>query len=254
MSVPFAFEVINRTLTGHVGLFTTLAPFRYLLRERACALVLKALNQPQLEWHVGLRVHHLTATLLSHYASSPTETEIMMSTLAKTAAAEGLPIRHRRRVEACRVVAADAALLKGVFESYDQARGGSDVFATFAASICAQLKSPAMGFASHAEYVEGHFLRMHRQAASSASSPSSRQHGFNVILYSEADGGSITNDYTCALAVDTQLRIARAIGVGEPLSPPVDGEIVAAPLSTATVATVREMVGVLAAAARRARC
>ena len=37
VSVPFAFEVINRTLVSYHVLFTTRPPFRFLLRERACA-------------------------------------------------------------------------------------------------------------------------------------------------------------------------------------------------------------------------
>jgi hypothetical protein len=69
ISVPFAFEVINRTLVSHQPLFCSVGPFRFLLRERVCALVLRTMQQPSLEWAISLRLHHLTATLLSCYNS-----------------------------------------------------------------------------------------------------------------------------------------------------------------------------------------
>ena len=70
VSIPFAFEVINRTLVSHQRLFTALPPFRYLLRERACALVLKNARKPSLEWPTALRLSDLSATLLSKYAAT----------------------------------------------------------------------------------------------------------------------------------------------------------------------------------------
>ena len=67
VSVPFALEVIQRTLQSHRALFTQFAPFRYLLRERACPLVLKTMRQPSQEWQVALRLAHLTSSLLAGY-------------------------------------------------------------------------------------------------------------------------------------------------------------------------------------------
>ena len=77
VSIPFAFEVINRALASHHRLFTTVAPFRFLLRERACSLVLKNARKPTLEWQTALRFADLTTTLLSRYASTlRTESEV----------------------------------------------------------------------------------------------------------------------------------------------------------------------------------
>lgn len=77
VSIPFAFEVINRTLVSHQRLFTRVHPFRYLLRERACALVLKNARKPSLEWATALRLADLSATILSKYASTlRTESEV----------------------------------------------------------------------------------------------------------------------------------------------------------------------------------
>ena len=49
ISAPFALEVINRALSSHHQLFRTVCPFRFLLRERCCALVLKTSKQPNQE-------------------------------------------------------------------------------------------------------------------------------------------------------------------------------------------------------------
>jgi hypothetical protein len=46
ISVPFALEVVGRTILSHRALFTSSAPFRYLLRERATSLVLSKMQQP----------------------------------------------------------------------------------------------------------------------------------------------------------------------------------------------------------------
>jgi flagellar export protein FliJ len=89
VGVPFALEVIQRTLQSHKALFISLTPFRYLLRERVCSLVLKTMQAPQQEWPAALRLAHLTSTLLSGYAAVlRTECEILLSMLVKTAAAD----------------------------------------------------------------------------------------------------------------------------------------------------------------------
>ena len=54
VSVPLALEVISRTLQSHTELFIHFAPFRFLLRERACALVLKTMKAPS-QVHVHAR-------------------------------------------------------------------------------------------------------------------------------------------------------------------------------------------------------
>jgi hypothetical protein len=79
--------------------------------------------------------------------------------------------------------------------------------------LCGLLKSPTVNFAMHAEYIEAHFLRQHRQMPSVE-----RTATFNVGLYSEADGTHLTNDYAASLAVECQVFLARAIGsLGETL-------------------------------------
>jgi len=221
VSVTFALEVVQRTLQSHRNLFIRMPPFRYLLRERACALVLKTLQQPQQEWPVALRLAHLTSTLLSSYAAVlRTECEILLSMLARMAASEAAPICQRAlALEACRVVASDPHGLRALFTAYDMAPKSSGVFSTFVTNMCGLLKSPAVNFALHAELIEAHFLRHHRSVSSA------RAAAFNIALYSESDGAHLTNDYAAALAVESQVFIARAIGtIGEALRASGEGD------------------------------
>ena len=96
--IQFALETVQRTLQSHSELFMHRRPFQYLLKERACPLLLKTMQQPasQQEWGAMLRLFHLTATLLTGYAHMlRTETEIILSMLARTLAAESTPVWHR---------------------------------------------------------------------------------------------------------------------------------------------------------------
>ena len=225
LSIPFAFEVINRTLASHVPLFIHFEPFRFLLRERCTALVLKTAQQPERqEWAVALRLSHLTSTLLISYADMlRTESAILLSMLTKTASSESISIPQRvLALEACRVVTAHPKLLRSLFEKHDKRPGTSAVFTTFTSAISALLKSKTLNpSSSRADQIEAHFLTTHRAAASS------RGATFNAALYSEVDGTALTSDHAAALAVECQVCIAGAIGViGEPLRPTTDeGEI-----------------------------
>ena len=273
VGVPFALEVIQRTLQSHKALFTSLTPFRYLLRERVSSLVLKTMQAPMQEWPAALRLAHLTSTLLSGYAAVlRTECEILLSMLVKTAAAEASPLWHRAlALEACRVVSADPPGLYSLFAAYDMAAKSAPppsltsslraepagVFATFVASLCGLLKSPTVNFAQHAEYIEAHFLRQHRQMPSVE-----RTATFNIGLYSEGDGTHLTNDYAASLAVECQVLMARAIGylgetlrarddaaaaddaAGGPAAKPSALESKVAPYEPMDPAVMREMVGV----------
>ena len=273
VGVPFALEVIQRTLQSHKALFTSLTPFRYLLRERVSSLVLKTMQAPMQEWPAALRLAHLTSTLLSGYAAVlRTECEILLSMLVKTAAAEASPLWHRAlALEACRVVSADPPGLYALFAAYDMAAKSAPppsltsslraepagVFATFVASLCGLLKSPTVNFAQHAEYIEAHFLRQHRQMPSVE-----RTATFNIGLYSEGDGTHLTNDYAASLAVECQVLMARAIGylgetlrarddaaaaddaAGGPAAKPSALESKVAPYEPMDPAVMREMVGV----------
>jgi len=96
--IQFALEMVQRTLQSHSELFMHRRPFQYLLKERACPLLLKTMQQPssQQEWGAMLRLLHLTATLLCGYAHMlRTEAEIILSMLARTLAAEATPVWHR---------------------------------------------------------------------------------------------------------------------------------------------------------------
>ena len=225
LSIPFAFEVINRTLASHVPLFIHFEPFRFLLRERCTALVLKTAQQPERqEWAVALRLSHLTSTLLISYADMlRTESAILLSMLTKTASSESISIPQRvLALEACRVVTAHPKLLRSLFEKHDKRPGTSAVFTTFTSAISALLKSKTLNpSSSRADQIEAHFLTTHRAAASS------RGATFNAALYSEVDGTALTSDHAAALAVECQVCIAGAIGViGEPLRPTTEeGEI-----------------------------
>ena len=201
VSVPFAFEVINRTLASHAPLFISFAPFTFLLRERCCALVLKTMQQPSQEWPVALRLAHLTATLLSLYTSVlRTHSEILISVLIKTAANETAPTWQRvLALEVCRVVAVDPALLRQLYEAYDRQPASSNVFAPFTMATCALLKSPSFSFQSRAETIEAQFLAINR------ASLSARGHSFNVALYSDVDGSQLTPDHVASLAIECQV-------------------------------------------------
>ena len=252
VSVPFAFEVINRTLASHAPLFMSFMPFTFLLRERCCALVLKTMQQPAQEWPVALRLSHLTSTLLANYTRVlRTETEILLSVLSKTAANETAPTWQRvLALEACRVVAVDTALLRQLFEGYDKPTASSSLFAPFTSATCALLKAPSFHFQSRAEPIEALFLASHRVSASA------RGRTFNVALYSDVDGTQLTTDHVAALAVECQVSIAKAIGtLGEQIRDIDDGEIVTVVTAPdggidasgggreAEVGVVREMVG-----------
>ena len=58
------------------------------------------------------------------------------------------------------------------------------------------LRSPTVDLGANAQYVELHFLRHHRAAASG------KLAAFNLNLYAETDGSQITNDYAAALAMN----------------------------------------------------
>ena len=106
MPVPFALEVIQRTLRSHSTLFLHDPPFQYILRERTTPLVLRTMQRSQQEWAVSLRLCHLTCTLLTVYSSKlRTESEILLAMLSKDLLNEAAPIWQRAlALETFRVV------------------------------------------------------------------------------------------------------------------------------------------------------
>ena len=73
--VPFALEVIQRMLQNNGALLRGRAAFAFLLAERVCPLVLKAMRaSAQHEWPTALRLCHLTGALIRGY-SGPLVTE-----------------------------------------------------------------------------------------------------------------------------------------------------------------------------------
>ena len=73
--VPFALEVIQRMLQNNGPLLKGRAAFAFLLAERVCPLVLKAMRaSAQHEWPTALRLCHLTGALIRGY-SGPLVTE-----------------------------------------------------------------------------------------------------------------------------------------------------------------------------------
>jgi len=222
--ISFALEMVQRTLQSHSELFMNRRPFRYLLKERACPLLLKTMQQPQQEWHPMLRLLHLTATLLSGYAHLlRTEAEIILSMLARTLAADATPIWHRTLIlEVFRVLVQHETLLQHIFTSYDVGNAASGVFAKLTASVSKVLLSPAVDFGAHAEYIEKQYLRLHRTASGSSSSARS----FSLALYSETDGTGLSSDHMAALAVQCHVLLTHAISrlaeasAVEPQAPP----------------------------------
>jgi len=77
-------------------------------------------------------------------------------------------------------------LLQHIFTSYDVGNAASGVLAKIAEAVTKVLTSPQVDFASHAEYIETHYLRLSKAASNATASRS-----FSLALYSEADGTAL---------------------------------------------------------------
>ena len=119
--------------------------------------------------------------------------------------------------------------MRDIFTSYDNAESSSNVFAGIAVAVCSLLKSPAIKFNDHSEYIEAQFLRHYR------SFTQGKPPAFNLALYSDADGTSVSNDYAAALAIECQIFLCSAIhALAAPLSSRLS-DALAAPGAAAAV-------------------
>ena len=103
VSVTFALEVLQRSLDNQTKIFEKRAPFRQLLIERAFPLLgttLAAAHKAGAaapEWAVGLRLAHLSATIVARYAHMlPTEARRLLSLHARMLEDERKPVMSRK--------------------------------------------------------------------------------------------------------------------------------------------------------------